>query len=159
MKVLLVAGTYNRQDGRVSYLGDELADALRSWDLTLFNGGNLSTLEGILSKLSEYQIIIWMPRLDSSVDKFLPQIKKLAPNALLVSSKRIIQKSYTDDQILEKLVQSGSSLGVIIGMKEGIYHFKLMDHLGTIWAQTRNVQKISSVIRSKLESLIKETNK
>lgn len=138
-KVLIVGGTFSDVP-KPSKLIKSL-----SIDGTIINGGTLSELEHHANSVVNYDIVIWLPNIDNSVDKFLPQLKVVNPTMTLISSKRVVEKEYTEFDIIGRLLKSKSNLGIMITIDDGRYYFKLLDPLGNEFGFTDNFNDIIDI--------------
>lgn len=122
MSGLLVGGTFDENGGKSSYFVAQLAQFLNA---TCINGGNLSELDHI--DLSPYSWLMWMPNIDNAIPKHLPHILKKYPHLHLVQSKRAIERHYTNEQIVDRLHQSGAELALIIRKDmHSVYQFTVL---------------------------------
>lgn len=129
MKILIVCGTFDTNGGKSSKIGFKIAAGLNREVELLVNGGTLEDLTTI--DFSEFSHIIWMPNIDNSEDKILPEIKKKNPHAVLISSKRVIEKEYTEWDVVGRLLASRSNLGIMITKNSNDrLNFQLLDPLG-----------------------------
>lgn len=155
MKVLLVTGTFDYHDGKGSYYGEILRKEAerQGYNIMHYNGGHLADFNAIMSDLHNYQTIVWMPHISNDVDKMLPMIKKLAPKSFLVSSKRVIEKSYDEFDVISRLLQSRSNLGIMI---KGIdYDFSILDPLANRWIKDSDVNTASRILFERIGKLKK----
>lgn len=149
MTKLIVGGTFDNMGGKPSYIVSQLHRHLK-WDF--INGGDLGVLETVdFSKLS---VLLWMPNIDNSEDKILPNIKKINQKLLLIQSKRVIEKSYTENDVIGRLLQSHSALGIMITKDEN-YNFKLLDPLGNIWTDTQDTVELARAIERRVEHVLR----
>jgi hypothetical protein len=157
MKLLIVGGTFDHAGGRPSnivyqihvraklWVGDRLRQFRRNYEydeldgVECINGGHLFWLleefkanKGL--RYQDCQAILWMPNIDNSHEKILPELKKARPDLLLIQSKRIIEREYTDFEIIKRMLASHSALGFIITKPDDEYKFSVVDPLGNSWA-------------------------
>lgn len=156
MKLLLVTGTFDDKEGKESFIGTVLKDEAvrRSFEVVHYNGGHLTDFNAIMNDLYTYSVIVWMPHIDNAVNKMLPVIKKLAPKAILVSSKRVVEKAYTDFEVVGRLLTSHSNLGIVI-TKDDDYKFSLIDPLGNSWAKEVDLETLVQALFSRVSTLLK----
>lgn len=140
--LLIVTGTFDKDHGKTSYFGTEIYEAFkRAYDedtILFLNGGNLTTLDETFQNIGQFKVIVWMPLLDNSHDKYLEYIKKRNPKAILVQSKRNDSNKYTTFDLIKRMFAAHSNLCLEISkvneMTSGTtYNFKLMDPLGNLW--------------------------
>lgn len=156
MKLLVVTGTFDEGGGKPSYIGSQLVTSFSHWSVVPLNGGNLDLLTSVVETLKAYDAVIWMPNIDNSVDKFLPRLKEVNPKCLLVSSKRVIEKEYTEFDIVCRLLKTKSNLGIMI-TKEQQYRFRVIDPLGNGWIDTVNVSELGVALEKRLTFLAQMT--
>ncbi len=147
--MFIVCGTFNNDGGEKSYFGQQLLNSLGYKGI---NGGYLDDL--INFDFSKYSVLIWMPNIDNSVKKILPNIKKQNKSLLLISSKRVIEKTYNEIEIIGRLLKSKSNLGIMIEKTENEYNFKLLDPLGNIYCNTSSILELSKTIQNRVNFLL-----
>lgn len=140
MKVLIVGGTFDNDGGKPSFFVQEISKAFFEFETMTINGGSLDMIA--MTNFSIYDIIVWMPNIDNSEDKILPHIKKINPRCTLISSKRVIEKEYTEFDVIGRLLKSHSNLGIMI-TKDEEYNFQLLDPLGNSYANTGNINELA----------------
>lgn len=147
MKVLLVTGTFDDKDGKGSFFGETLRkEAVKQgYSVMHYNGGHLTDFNAILADSHNYSVIVWMPHIDNSIDKMLPTIKKIAPKSLLISSKRVIEKSYDEFGVVSRLLKSRSNLGLMI-TKDEKYEFTVLDPLANRWVNKQDIETAARVL-------------
>lgn len=161
MRIAIIGGTFNIGEGKASHIVHNLAISARhkykGKDQFVFsiNGGNLEDLDGLIPwlKMHKYDCLIWMPNIDNKEDKILPTIKKQYPNLLLVQSKRVVEKSYTDFEIVKRLLDSHSSLGIRITRPDE-YQFEVLDPLGNSWNEPASLDVMSNVLFGRIKELL-----
>jgi len=142
MNLLIVTGTFDEKGGKPSSVGALIASALVKdfHRTTTINGGFLGELNKVLINVCAYKYIIWMPNVSNDVPKHLEKIKALNRKCILVSSKRVVEKDYTEADIIGRLLKSKSNLGIMIKQTDlDLYKFTLLDPLGNIWAETADI--------------------
>lgn len=141
MKTLIVGGTFDRNRGRPSKVVAQLANNL-NW--LCINGGHIDELDKI--NFTEIDVLIWMPNIDNIEYKILPRIKKINQKLLLIQSKRVIEKDYSVNDVVGRLLQSHSNLGIMITTEHDQFFFKLIDPLGNLWADTSSILELSNAL-------------
>ena len=161
MRIAIVGGTFDIGSGKASYSVEELIVSARhryNKDGFVFalNGGNLEDLDGLVPWLKghKYDCLIWMPNIDNKEDKILPTIKQQYPNLLLVQSKRVVEKPYTDFEMVKRLLNSHSSLGIRITRPDG-YRFEVIDPLGNSWNKPAPLSGMGEVLWGRIDELLK----
>lgn len=148
MKTLIVGGTFNHTDGKPSKIVSQLAENL-NWPC--INGGHLDEL--YLINFKELDVLIWMPNVDNIEDKILPMIKKANQRLLLIQSKRVVDNNYSVNDVIGRLLQSHSNLGIMITVDDQLFQFKLLDPLGNIWADTTNINDLAVSIQHRVDEI------
>lgn len=152
MKKLIVGGDWTANGGRQSEIVKTLAACLK-WPA--LNGGDLVDLRKLVPTIKDIDVLLWMPNISNDEAKLLPDIKKVNPHLLLIQSKRVIEKSYTESDIIGRLLASHANLGIMITKPDlGSLHFKLLDPLGNVWADTGNAETLADRIASRVETLL-----
>lgn len=156
-RVLIVGGTFSENGGKSSYYVQCINDAAIEYSdcITVINGGTLDQLDGMMHSIGEYSVILWMPNIDNSVDKYLPDIKTLNPHALLITSKRAIEREYTEFDVVGRMLAAHANLGMLITMKEDQYNFNILDPLGNSWYSGSN---ITTAAQSMFSRVLQVTN-
>lgn len=166
MKILLVGGTFDSSDfGKPSKIVKEISEELKilsyfTWDVSLLNGGNISTLyDAFGCQICKHDVIIWMPNISNDVeDKMIDRIKQNNPTTILVQSKRVVEKEYSNEDIIKRLLRSHSALGIKVGLDlDSRYDFTLLDPLGNLYAQTNSVKSLASALFFRLKELTEFT--
>lgn len=152
MKTLIVAGTFADPGGKASKIGSSLKHSLSQQQVHIVNGGNLQDLDMALDSVVDFELVIWMPNVDNSIDKYLPKIKEINPKCLLVSSKRVVEKTYTEWDVVGRLLKTKSNLGIMI-TKPSKYRFRLLDPLGNLWEDTEDISKLGEALQSRASTL------
>lgn len=151
MKVGIVCGTFDERIGKASYFGEVLGRVLGdNFNTKIINGGNLSALD---IDFKQFNALVWMPNISNDEDKILPIIKSSNPKMVLISSKRIIEKSYTDFDVVGRLLKSRSALGIAIRKNEE-YQFKLIDPLGNCHIDTNDISTLAEALSNRLKEIL-----
>lgn len=157
--MFVVAGTFDKYQGKTSYIGNRIISHLNCDGM---NGGNINELSNL--DFSKFDSILWMPNIDNSEDKILPDIKRKNPKCFLISSKRSIEKEYNLSDLVGRLLRDHCNLGILIS-KEDNYKFELIDPLGNIFCSTNDIKILCDSISdrwnfvknlSRYPSLLKE---
>lgn len=155
MKILVVGGNFNSSGGKSSSIINKiinvLSDEFGEDNVVSLNGG---TLEELNSSVKEFKdVIFWAPNVSNDLEKILPDIKKKYPKTLLISTKRVIEKYYTEFDVIGRLLKSKSNLGLMITKDEDLYNFKLLDPLGNCYISSSNIQDIALVLSKRIKEL------
>lgn len=152
--MLFVGGTFDKNIGRPSGIVRTISSVLTTdydGDVMVINGGSLDELEDI--NFANYSPIVWMPNIDNSEDKMLSGIKRENPHAVLVSSKNVYDKEYTEWDVVGRLLASRSNLGFMIRKEEGQFHIKLLDPLGNMYCDTTDMDEVGKALCARLTYL------
>ena len=157
MKILIVGGTWTIEpdvafeDNRRSGLIDKIAIAIKDYCLEecrnsciidLHNGGYYYDLESILNKTPEYDIVFWWANVpDNSLHK-IRNVKEVAPNVMLVTSKRNDCDKYSFMELTQRALAVKANM--FLEFKKGddkLFHINVMDPLGCHWYDGFNVDE------------------
>ena len=109
IRILLVCGTFDINNGKRSGLIDKIARAISHTisaknlmtNINAFNGGNYSMLETILDMTPDYDIVFWFADVDNSLPK-IRDVKAVAPKTMLVTSKRNDDDKYSFQELVQR---------------------------------------------------------
>jgi hypothetical protein len=146
MNFLVCGGTFDSTRGKSSKIVSSIASSLSSdFAVTLINGGNYNTLKCI--NFTPYDLIFWFPNISNDEEKLISSIKEKNPHAFLISSKRVVEKSYTEFDVITRLLKTRSNLGVMITTDaNSVYHFNLLDPLGNTFYNGTSVDELSAAL-------------
>ncbi|MDD5587217.1 MAG: class II aldolase/adducin family protein [Alphaproteobacteria bacterium] len=147
-RAIIVGGTFDRQSGKPSKLASMIAENT-GWPC--MNGGNLSALYGLDFK--DFDVLVWMPNIDNAETKILPVIKQKNPHLTLISSKRVVEKTYSPFAVIDRLLKSRSNLGIMIEKQDGRYVFKLLDPLGNLYSGTADIAEFSRALLERVDKI------
>lgn len=154
MKLLIVGGTFDEYSGRASSIINTLDDMLMDvFDGETVNGGNLIDLDDAYTKIGKFGAVVWMPNVSNKEEKYLKYIKKHYPKVILISSKRIVEKNYTDHEVVGRLLDSRSAAGITIKSVDSRYVFELLDPIGNSWYKGGSVRALGLALMDRLEAL------
>lgn len=160
--ILIVTGTFNNEIGKESYFGTEIFETFKRIfeedEIGFINGGSLSALNGIFHGSEAFKIIVWMPLIDNSEDKYLGNIKKQNPTAILIQSKRNDYNNYTTFQIVERMFAARSNLCLEISKAQdsdpgAAYNFRVLDPLGNLWYKGSSITIAADRIAQRVKKL------
>lgn len=139
-KVLFVCGTFDEEGGRPSTVGQYLrigftsSPLMSQHDCCFMNGGYLSDLEMAAHKAASADIVVWMANVPNSHPKSnIRNIKVFNPTCVLVTSKRLVEKSYTLPGVVQHALKLHANLVLVFEAKAdcpGQYKGTLLDPLG-----------------------------
>lgn len=135
LKVAIVGGTWDENGGRssgyVTKLGQASGD--EGMEISLFNGGNFSSLEKVLNgkTLLAQDVIFWLANIPNDLPKIVG-VKKVYPHKLLVSSKRN-NNEYIFAELINRALLQKANLCSDFCKNDGKIHARLFDPLGVVW--------------------------
>lgn len=139
-KIVIIGGTFDSSGGKSSYIVEQLMKTLGAGGI---NGGYLTELEIDFTKIDT---LIWMPNIDNSEDKILPQIKLKNPKMLLIQSKRVRDSDFQVSDMVGRLLTSHSLLGIMITKVSGAYFYRVVDPLGNQLGHTSKIGDLARVL-------------
>lgn len=148
MKMLIVGGNFDERGGSSSKIIQKLFSAVDSYitgsDMTIevINGSYIKTLLDI--DFTDYDVLLWAPNISNDEDKLIPDIKKKNPKLFLISTKRVVEKIYYESDVIGRLLNTKSNLGIMITQMDGLYSFKLLDPLGNCHSDTSDITTLSN---------------
>lgn len=154
MRKVIIGGTFDNLNGKSSYIVDSLHKSLgKDWECV--NGGDIDYIRTF--EPTGIDVLIWMPNVSNDESKIIDSLKVKNPRMILIQSKRVIEKEYTESDIIGRLLKSHSLLGIMITKESDKYRYKLLDPLGNQWQDTFDVSDIGESINSRLSYLLKLT--
>lgn len=155
MNIFIVGGTFNHNQGKPSSIIEKIYYTFNSQftedNITLLNGNNINTLKIHLQQF--FDVIFWAPNISNDEEKIIPNIKTQHPKTLLISSKRVVEKQYTEFDIIGRLLKTKSNLGVMITKPNHHYHFTLLDPLGNCYSSTQNINEMTLALCQRIKTL------
>jgi hypothetical protein len=148
VNALIVGGTFDVNGGKPSKIITSLSE-FTGW--SVINGGTLSDLEAI--DFEKVDALIWAPNVDNAETKILPRIKAANPKLTLVSTKRVVEKSYSDFDVISRLLKSRSNLGIKITKDGDKYQFKLLDPLGNCFCESTELAELAAALKQRVEEI------
>lgn len=159
MQILVTGGTFDDLGGRTSSLVTHIAEELMTTDtVTMYNGGNYSNIETILASAKDYDAVLWWANIPNDKPK-LRDVKSVNPRAMLVTSKRNDNETYSIQELIHRALQTKSNLCVEFSRQGDNYKMMLFDPLGNAWYDGFAVPEFAAVLRDRLEYLSKITRK
>lgn len=149
MKMLIVGGTFNATGGKESYFIKEIQ---KHFNCNAINGGTLETLYSFRPK--NIDVLLWMANVDNKEDKILPRLKAMNQKMLLISSKRVIEKKYSDYELVTRAINNKANLCLVIDKTEE-YVFSIIDPLGNIFCDKQNLTLTLQILNKRLNELLK----
>lgn len=146
---ILVGGTFDTKTGKPSWFVQQLGTLLGA-DWTVINGGSIQTLKDF--DANQANVLIWMPNVANNEIKMIDRLKATNPAMLLIQSKRVVEKDYTESDVIGRLLKSHSGLGIMITKPDG-YRFKLLDPLGNQYCDTAELSVLSDTLCQRIDYL------
>jgi hypothetical protein len=153
MKKLIVGGTFDDNNGKTSYIVKQLIDSLGT-DWENVNGGNITYINTF--DPTGIDVLLWMPNIANDEVKILDSLKIKNSHMLLIQSKRVIEKEYYPSDIVGRLLKSHSALGIMIS-KDETYRFRVLDPLGNLWCDTKDINIVGETIQNRIIYLLSLT--
>ena len=172
-KVLIVGGTFDRENGESSGLIDKLGEAIAMAAMSannsaveVYNGGNVEYLKDLLEKTPEKDFVFWFANVSNDEEK-IRDVKSVAPHTLLITSKR---NDFTDDTCtkqtydFEELLQRALAIKANLcfefcKMPDGIFKMKIFDPLGCVWYEGTDINAAAKAAVDRLIYLLSVTRK
>lgn len=106
--VLVIGGNWDALGGRpskfIATFAEKLQDHMGDMPVVCHNGGDIARLEPVLTYDEiQYQAIIWMPNIDNSYEKILPDIRDTIGNhPILIQSKNNLTGKYSAEELFTR---------------------------------------------------------
>jgi hypothetical protein len=156
VKILIVGGNFDSLSGSPSKIISKIYAAFEyqiveqhiDYEFVeIINGGTIYDLLNVNFK--NYDVLLWAPNISNDEEKIIPNIKSVNPRLTLISTKRVVEKHYKESDVIGRLLKSKSNLGIMI-TKDDLYNFKLLDPLGNCYADTTDIEELSSTILQRI---------
>lgn len=162
MNILLVGGVWDSGIGRRSGVVEKLTNILQKLEdkgiFCGYNGGNYQLLRDSVRPISElFDVVIWMPDIDNGEEKLLNQIKANSPTTLLVQSKRMDSKGYTNKDLIQRLLKSHAGLGIAVReadvSEDKAFSLQLVDPLGNCYVETTDLEVFAYSLHARIKEI------
>lgn len=155
MKILLVGGSFDLNNGKESGLIKKMSSYIKekSYDLTVYNGGNYNNLESILNSAKEYEVIFWMAFVPNDLPK-IRNIKSINPHALVIGSKRNDKRKYSFVEILNRALEQKNNLTIEFSKENNEFKMLVFDPLGASWYEGTNLKECLDKLFNRVEFLL-----
>ncbi len=147
-KTLFIGGTFNDKGGKKSRIAEKVFEGINE-DAVYLNGGNFSELEGIATGISLYDVAYWFPNIPNEKDKLVSRLKAGNRHLTLITSKRNVEKIYSEKELISHALKNRSNLFIDIRKKEGVYISRMMDVLGNQFIETSDFGLLGKAIKKK----------
>lgn len=169
MKMLLVGGDFGptpRPSGYFHKLYEAIQQQLTdAFGISFYNGGSFEQLEELLDRADEFSVILWFANVPNDKAKIVKQLKILAPNAILVTSKNNLDNKYSYQEVIARALAVKANLclvftlGIAAGQEAQPVSKKilgtLIDPLGNSFGNIaeENLHSIAGVLLRRVEQL------
>lgn len=158
MKVLFTAGTWDKNGGKTSELMNKMYELLNNqtdFDITFFNGGLYDELNDIVMTAKDYDIIFWMANVPYELEP-IKFVKSVNPIALVIGSKKNINRQYSFVDILNKTLLQRNNLSILFSKndKDDKYEMNLFDPLGTSWYEGYSMDDMVDVMVKRIRFVL-----
>ena len=147
-RILLVGGNWDLEGGRKSKIVDEFGKYLKN--AIIYNGGNYNDLNKILESCIDYDVVIWWANVPNELPK-IRNVKDINYKAMLVSSKRNVEKKYSFQDLLQRSFSLKSNLTIEFSKNDNQYNMKLFDPLGNVWYEGLSIKECSKALLNRLD--------
>ncbi len=136
MKTIVVGGNYglSKKSTIIQLLGESL-------NANIHNGGSMEDLKNI--SIQGYELVIWMPDISNREEKIYPKKDK---GAVLICSKVLRDDRSEVDAVSRIFAMRGNAV-IAIDLSQNPYHFKLIDALGNVWADSPSLDTLIDGIK------------
>ena len=172
-KVLVVGGTFDRNDGKSSGLIAKLGKAIaiaamaaNNSTVVVQNGGNIERLKELLDETPDNDFVFWFANVSNDEEK-IRDVKAVAPHTLLITSKRndFVDETFTKQKYdFEELLQRALAIKANLcfefcKMPDGIFKMKVFDPLGCVWYEGTDINDAAKAAVDRLMYLSSVTRK
>ena len=172
-KVLVVGGTFDRNDGKSSGLINKLGKAIaiaamaaNNSTVEVQNGGNIERLKELLDETPDNDFVFWFANVSNDEEK-IRDVKAIAPHTLLITSKRndFVDETFTKQKYdFEELLQRALAIKANLcfefcKMPDGIFKMKVFDPLGCVWYEGTDINDAAKAAVDRLMYLSSVTRK
>ena len=175
-RVLIVGGTFDRENGRssglIAKMGKSIAKAVMSVDdftkisVEVQNGGNIERLKELLSETLENDFVFWFANVSNKEEK-IRDVKSVAPHTLLITSKRndyvdeeCIKQKYDFEELLQRALAIKANLCFeFCKLPSGVFRMKVFDPLGCVWYEGTEIDDAAKAAVDRLIYLLSVTRK
>ena len=135
MKRLIVGGNFGEKP-KTSSIVTTIAKELNS---EVINGRTYQEFKDIASKISEYDLVVWMPNIDNSFDE-VSFIKKTG--SIVIVSKAIRDNTRNRGDAVARIFKYQANAVIAIEYNER-FSFTLIDALNNDWAKSSEIKDIA----------------
>ena len=152
-KTLFVGGSFDTNGGRRSKIVELFARDLKIPANNIYNGGDYDSLEAIINKVSDYDLVFWWANVPNDLPK-IRNVKEINPKALLVASKNNINNRYEFPTLINRALGEKANLVVeFVKESSGIYKMRVFDPLGAVWYEGTDIDECVAALTNRLSFL------
>ena len=171
MNILLVGGTWidtsmepkqpltRLQSGVVNIVNQTLLAA--GHKVTMFNGGDYNELNSILQFCDVYDTVLWWAHVPDNDLPKIRNVKDIAPNVMLVTSKRNDGDYYNFMQLTQHALARKANLTFEFKLVEkptqstleNLFNIRVFDPLGCVWYDGTNIPEAITAAVARLDYL------
>lgn len=157
-KILIVGGTFDREEGRSSGLVRSIIECIHNtheFDIAAVNGGTVSDLhDNILPTVTDYQVVLWFANVSNDEVK-LRDVKAVNPKCILVTSKRNDGGRYTFAELISKALAIKANLTIEFSKDpDGLFNMMLFDPLGNVFYNGFMVSDMCAAMTTRIKQLL-----
>lgn len=148
MRILLVGGTFDQNNGKSSGLINKISTLIND---TTYNGGNYSQLKTIINTVTNYDLVLWFPNVSNDLPK-IRNIKEINNKIMLVTSKRN-NNEYSKQEIIARALRDKANLILEFNTINSIINMRLSDPLGNEFYNGTSLQTLINTLLNRIEFL------
>ena len=161
-KWLLVGGTFDESIGKPSGYIRKFSEQFKKINPNgvIVNGGSYNDLEAAYRTISDCAVVLWFASVDNTQDKgMVRDLKKYHPKVLLVTSKNNLDKKYSTQDLIARMLQNKSNLMIEFSTcgEGNEFTGSLLDPLGNMYCSTTSIYELTTKLICRLEKLLKYT--
>lgn len=145
MKILMVGGNWDTENGRASSVFRKIYENLKTNnEITYYNGGSYDRLTQIYNSLKTdiYEAVFWFANVPNDLPK-IRDVKEIQPFTMLISSKRN-NGEYTQMEVVQRALAQKANLLFEFSKENDLYKIKVIDPLGCIWADSFDINEATA---------------
>ena len=152
--MLIVGGSF--ETGKPSKFVQKLADELvaNGMPTIVRNGGYWEDLVEHAMDAVKHETVLWMPDVANERPKLVDEIKKRAPHALLITSKRNDGEKYSFGDLVARALKTRSNLMLEISKNGRQFSTTILDPLGNVFVEkTVEIDQVAAVLAQRIKDL------
>jgi len=132
MKTIIIGGSFGDTPKKSSIVS-KLSESLNSESI---NGGSLDNILNV--DLSDFDLTIWLPNIDNSVEKQYPRKKR---GSVLICTK-VLRENRDFGDAVARIFKMNANAVIAIDKSGDLFKFSLIDALGNIWVSTTDIEEL-----------------